>query len=157
MNIRLKLTAAALAVCATTACSNLPPAVGDWIEVPLPDNTWWDATVPYQESEYSIALASGEALEHKIAMEEGEMAVYAWTVEMDQPELLAVEFHGHTERLGEEPGTLMFYTIHSDGRESGTLKAPFSGIHGWYFNNTSEQDIEISLRVAGFFSDYENP
>ncbi len=135
-------------------CATAPPA-GDWIEVPLRDNTWWQAAAatPYREAAYRIPLAAGEALEHKLTLQEGAMLVYDWQVDMDEPALLTAEFHGHTERVGEAPGTVMFYKIHQDGREAGTLKAPFTGIHGWYFRNDSAQDIEIVLNAAGFFTD----
>ncbi|HHX82428.1 MAG TPA: hypothetical protein GX696_05540, partial [Pseudomonadaceae bacterium] len=91
--------------------------------------------------------------EHKLVMQEGSTVVYEWSVEMDDPAELMVEFHGHTEREGDAPGLLMFYKIHQAGEEAGTLQAPFTGIHGWYFNNTSAEDIEIQLSVAGFFTD----
>ena len=69
------------------------------------------------------------------------------------PDKLTSEFHGHTERVGNAPGTLMYYKIHSDGRESGTLRAPFTGIHGWYLNNTSDDDIVVWLKVAGVYDE----
>jgi hypothetical protein len=136
-------------------CASAPPAGTDWIDVPLSPNTWWgaDAPTPYREAEYRIPLAAGEALEHMLTLQQGAFVSYSWDVAMDQPGLLTAEFHGHTERAGTEPGTVMFYKIHQDGRESGTLRAPFSGVHGWYFNNESNQDIEIVLRAAGFFTD----
>jgi hypothetical protein len=74
---------------------------------------------------------------------------------MENHELLEVEFHGHTDRVGNEPGLLMFYKIHNDGEESETLTAPFSGIHGWYLNNKSAEDIVVVLNVAGFYSELE--
>lgn len=147
---------AALTVAALLGgCATTPPASSDWIDVPLSPNTWWeaDAATPYREAEYRIPLAAGEALEHMLTLQQGAFVSYSWDVAMDQPGLLTAEFHGHTERAGTEPGTVMFYKIHQDGRESGTLRAPFSGVHGWYFNNESNQDIEIVLRAAGFFTD----
>ena len=35
---------------------------------------------------------------------------------------------------------------------SGTLTAPFSGIHGWYWENTSDQEIMVTLTAAGFYN-----
>jgi len=35
------------------------------------------------------------------------------------------------------------------------LTAPFSGIHGWYLNNQSTEDIVVVLNVAGFYSELE--
>ena len=35
---------------------------------------------------------------------------------------------------------------------SGTLTAPFSGIHGWFWENTGDQEITVTLTTAGFYS-----
>ena len=43
----------------------------------------------------------------------------------------------------------------SRGVESGTMKAPFDGIHGWYLNNRSDRDVVVKLTASGFFEDVE--
>ena len=35
---------------------------------------------------------------------------------------------------------------------SGTLTAPFPGIHGWYWENTSGGEVIVSLSAAGFYN-----
>ena len=35
---------------------------------------------------------------------------------------------------------------------SGTLTAPFSGIHGWYWENTTDQEITVTLTSAGYYN-----
>jgi len=136
-----------------TACGSSDK---DWIDVPLADRTYFGSEQPYRESEYDILVLNKSAREFKLALDEGQAIVYRWTVEMDNPELLTVEFHGHTEREGDEPGKVMFYKIHKDGKESGALVAPFDGIHGWYLKNDSEQDITLKLSVAGFHRDVKD-
>jgi hypothetical protein len=138
-----------------SACASVPPAATDWIDVPLSANTWWEAPtgMPYREAEYRIPLAAGEALEHMLTLQEGAMVVYTWSSNIAAPGRLTAEFHGHTERVGEAPGTVMFYKMHQSDREAGTLKAPFSGVHGWYFKNESDAAIEVVLKAAGFFTD----
>lgn len=133
---------------AITACSEEP---GDWIEVPLSDATFFSADNTYREDQIEILVLRNTALEYKLGLNAGDSMSYQWTVEMDQPQSLTAEFHGHTHRVGEEPGTVMFYKIHQDGKESGSLVAPFEGIHGWYFDNQSDEDITIQLRAAGFY------
>lgn len=136
-------------------CASTPPATTDWIDVPLSPNTWWeaDAAASYREAEFRIPLAAGAALEHMLNLQEGALMVYEWNAQMADPALLTAEFHGHTERVGEAPGTVMFYKMHKHNHEAGSLKAPFSGVHGWYFKNESGQDIEIVLNAAGFFTE----
>ena len=40
-----------------------------------------------------------------------------------------------------------------DGKEaaSGTLTAPFSGIHGWYWDNPGDTEVTVTLSAAGFY------
>lgn len=137
------------------ACSNLPEPVNGWIDIPLSEGTFAESDVAYRSETIEIPLSAYEALEYKLGMEEGDTITYQWTVAMQNPELLGVEFHGHTDRVGDEPGLLMFYKIHNEGEESGTLTAPFSGIHGWYLNNQSEEAIVVTLNVAGFYTNLD--
>lgn len=134
------------------ACSTLPEPVNGWIDIPLSEDTFAESDIAYRSETIEIPLYAFEALEYKLGIEEGDTITYQWTVDMQNPELLGVEFHGHTDRVGDEPGLLMFYKIHNEGEESGTLTAPFSGIHGWYLNNQSEEDIVVTLNVAGFYT-----
>lgn len=131
------------------ACEETVPV--DWIEVPLQERTFFDGSQTFQQGTYEILVLRQSALEYKLGLNEGDAITYEWQVEMAQPELLNVEFHGHTHRVGDEPGTVMFYKIHADGSERGTLVAPFDGIHGWYLDNQSNQDITVQLSVAGFY------
>lgn len=134
-----------------TACTATLPVNTGWIDIPLADNTYSDSEFAYKEGDYQIDVEAFSALEYKIEINEGDFIVYSWTVEMNDSELLTSEFHGHTERVGDAPGTVMFYTIHNNGKESGSLKAPFTGIHGWYLNNQSDEDISIQIHIAGFY------
>lgn len=152
MNPRIKQLIVCMTLTSGLAACTTPPA-GDWIEVPLSSATYWEQPVGYKTGEYEIPVAAGSDLEYKIGMAEGAMVVYDWNVAMADPSLLKVEFHGHTEQQPGTPGTVMFYKIHSEGKESGTLKAPFTGIHGWYLNNTSDEDVVVRLKVAGVFDE----
>ena len=35
---------------------------------------------------------------------------------------------------------------------SGTLTAPFPGIHGWYWENTTDKEVTVTLKSAGFYN-----
>lgn len=137
------------------ACALTEPSLAaeEWIDAPLSPETWWEQDGEWNTQVYEIPLAAGMALEHMLRLNEGDMIVYNWTVEMAEPAKLTAEFHGHTERVGTEPGTVMFYSKHTNGKESGSLRAPFTGVHGWYLNNESEADIVVRLEVAGYFSE----
>ena len=125
----------------------------DWTEVPLEAGTFREHGVSYRSDTIDIPVEPFGELEYKLDIREGDAIVYRWdtTVDLPNPELLYSEFHGHTERVGSAPGTLMYYRKASGGSESGTLVAPFSGIHGWYLKSTHDQPIVVRLAVAGFY------
>lgn len=150
-----KLSALALLVLAGALIGCGKKETGDWVTVPLTKNTFYESEREFKVEEFKILVLNQSALEFKLDIKGGDVITYAWTTEMDNPELLTVEFHGHTEREGDEPGTVMFYKVHKGAEEQGALVAPFSGIHGWYLKNDSDQDIYVQLRVAGFFEKAE--
>lgn len=144
--------AAGLTACATLDPQSGAPASQDWIEVPLGEATFREYSGGYRTDTIDIPLDPYGELEYKLGMDRGDSIVYEWDVlQMEDPELLYAEFHGHTERVGNAPGTLMYYRKASGGAERGSLVAPFSGIHGWYLKNEADQPIVVRLNVAGFY------
>lgn len=126
-----------------------------WIDMPLSENTWWPAQREFRNGTYEIVLDAFAALEFKLGMRAGDVIVYEWHAAPDMPDMLSSEFHGHTERQGDEPGNLMFYSNHNNGKERGSLLAPFDGIHGWYLKNNGLETITVTLNVAGFYEETE--
>jgi hypothetical protein len=59
------------------------------------------------------------------------------------------EFHGEPEdhRL-----KVQSYEKQEGDFSSGTLTAPFTGIHGWYWENAGDRDLTITLTTAGFYT-----
>lgn len=142
-----------LVLLAAAAASASEARAQDWNEIPLPEHTFWELDGDFRSDVIDIPLGPGGELEYKLAIEEGAAVVYEWDVlDIEDPELLYSEFHGHTERVGSEPGDLMFYRKASGGSERGMLIAPFTGIHGWYLVNGSDTPIVVRLEVAGFYS-----
>ncbi len=129
-----------------------PPAT-DWIEVPLADGVYSEGAEVEGGERISIPVPAYSALEYKLDMKQGGTIAYSWTAEgLSDPDALLSEFHGHTERVGDAPGTVMFYRRGRGAAESGVMTAPFDGIHGWYLMNDSLDPVTVQLDVVG---DYE--
>ena len=122
-----------------------------WNEKPLADGVFREYSADYRSDVIDIPLEAGGELEYKLGLSEGASIVYQWdAVELDEPELLYAEFHGHTPPVN-NTGDLMFYRKATGATERGTLVAPFAGIHGWYLRNDGEEAIVVRLKVAGFY------
>jgi hypothetical protein len=158
--MRTKAVALASAVAVLAAgCASLdeqaatPPAGSSpWNEIPLAPGVFREQGRDYRSDLIDIPVGAYGELEYKLGMNAGDSIVYRWdAVELSSPNLLYAEFHGHTERVGDAPGDLMFYRKASGGNESGALTAPFTGIHGWYLKNDTDRAIVVRLNVAGFY------
>jgi hypothetical protein len=64
-----------------------------------------------------------------------------------------VNFEFHAEPDGAPKGYAQTYEKKDAQRQaSGTLTAPFSGIHGWYWENTTDAPVTVTLKGTGFFT-----
>jgi hypothetical protein len=92
-------------------------------------------------------LAPGEGMEYKYRLEKGESLHFSWSA--DAP----VNYELHAEPDGAPRGYAQTYEKGQQARQaSGTLNAPFTGIHGWYWENTTGEPITITLAAAGYFN-----
>lgn len=95
--------------------------------------------------EQTYVLTPGEGIEVKLVMEEGAEAEFRWIAEDG---VLNFDLHG------DGSGKNISY---EKGRgvpgQDGTLKAAFSGNHGWFWRNRDKQDVKLTLSVRGAYSD----
>lgn len=139
---------------ATTASADQAPPdpSSPWNEIPLTESTFFEQSAEFRTDTIDIPLEPGEELEYKLDLVEGATVVYEWTaLNLSNPDELWSEFHGHTERVGDAQGDLMFYRNAAGASEKGALVAPFTGIHGWYLRNDSDESITVQLDVAGYY------
>jgi hypothetical protein len=88
-----------------------------------------------------------EGMEYKYRLDKGESLLFSWKTTGP------VAFEFHAEPDGAPRGYAQTYEK-GDGKTeaSGTLTAPFPGIHGWYWENTSDKEITVTLTSAGFYN-----
>ena len=145
----MRRTAFALVGC--IAIAGVASSQVKWNEMPLPEGVFREYKADYRTDVIDIALKGGGELEYKLGINQGDSVVYQWdAVDLKDAELLYAEFHGHTEPVN-GAGDLMFYRKATGATERGVLTAPFTGIHGWYLRNDSDQPIVVRLKVAGFY------
>jgi hypothetical protein len=100
----------------------------------------------YQNETVTFTLAPGGTIEYKYRLDKGQALLYSWKATG------RVNYELHAEPDGAPRGYAESYEKR-DAQEaaSGTLTAPFSGIHGWYWENTGRTDVTVTLSAAGFY------
>jgi hypothetical protein len=91
----------------------------------------------------------GDGMEMKFHMQKGAGMVYAWKANGK----LTYEFHGEPDQ---KPTKDYFESYDLDdkvGKESayGSFTAPSTGIHGWFWKNSTDKEVQFHLNVSGFF------
>ena len=101
----------------------------------------------FQQETVEFTAAPGEGLEYKYRLDKGESLLYSWKTSGP----VHVEFHAEPD--GGPAGYAQTYeTLESVSSSSGTLTAPFSGIHGWYWENRGSQPVTVTLTSAGYYN-----
>lgn len=102
---------------------------------------------PFNSDTVKFTLAPGEGwIEYKYRLEQGESLLYAWSATS------SVNFEFHAEPDGGPAGYAQTYEKGQGSAASGTLTAPFSGIHGWYWQNTGAEPATVTLTSSGFYN-----
>jgi len=99
-----------------------------------------------------IELQSGEQVEYKALMEQGDAMIYSWSVDKG---IVYTDFHADPT-LNKDSYPEDYYIRYRESEtaiSSGSLVASFSGNHGWYWLNIEEHPIKITLEVSGFYSE----
>jgi hypothetical protein len=101
----------------------------------------------FKQESITFEARPREGFEYKYRLEKGESLLYSWTASAP----MNTEFHAEPD--GAPRGYAQTYEK-KDGMTgaSGTLTAPFPGIHGWYWENTTDQPATVTLTTAGYYN-----
>ena len=106
------------------------------------------SSLPLRHDDIEVKLVPKGQIEYKALLAEGEFMVFSWDAAGTE-----VQFDFHGEPVAGPPGAFLTFHKGSGSRSSGSLKAPFTGTHGWYWKNESNSNVVINLRVSGFYSE----
>jgi hypothetical protein len=113
---------------------------------------------PFREDIIEIKLAPEDKgmndLEYKVRMKPGATLTYSWNVTGDEehPDWFYYDFHGETwPNPPDTKSTVVEYRKETGLKLSGSLIAPFEGVHGWYLQNQSDKVQVVHLKLSGFY------
>lgn len=103
---------------------------------------------PYKTETVEFVLGADAETEYKAVMDEGEVLLYAWASTGE----MYVDFHAHDETRNETMFT-RYAEMQEGTSDQGSIVAPYSGQHGWYWLNLTGEDQTITLTVAGYYDE----
>jgi len=114
----------------------------------------WSVSHPgkYRTQTFEVPLRLDEELEYKALVNRGEPLLYSWRVK--EGTQVYFEFHGEpTEGTWRKD----YYQSYEKGESSagqGSMVAPFTGRHGWFWLNIGDTPITIEVELSGYYSDF---
>ena len=124
------------------------PRPGDAPLAPIQDGPVGRYPAEFKLDAVELVLEPFEYLEYKYQMEQGATMLYSWTASAP----LTHDFHG--ERATPPPGggpAEQSYDKADRQQAHGSFTAPFTGIHGWFWENPGNETITIRLTSSGFY------
>ena len=100
----------------------------------------------YRFDSREITLQPYDYLEYKYHLQMGAQMLFSWKASTP----VMQEFHGEPDDGPE--GYFESYDKATRQGADGTLTAPYTGIHGWYWENTGGEPVTIRLTTAGFYN-----
>jgi len=102
---------------------------------------------PFKQETVLFKVGPRQGMEYKYRLDKGEALLYSWKTTGP----VNCEFHAEPD--GAPRGYAQSYEkVERKTEASGTLTAPFPGIHGWYWENTTDQEITVTLTTAGYYN-----
>ena len=99
---------------------------------------------PHRRETMVFELSPFESVEYKYRLEQGAGLVFSWHATGE------VVFDFHAEPDGAEAGYAEGFEQGRDIARNGTYVAPFSGIHGWFWENRGTDLVVVTLHASGF-------
>ena len=117
--------------------------------LPAADGENYIARVGEPRSEVlTIELGLDETVEYKALMQQGDAITFRWSTDGGD---VYYDFHAHDEAFGPQ-----FFTRYDEGegaQRSGTIVAPYTGQHGWFWLNIADGPTTVTLEVSGFYDE----
>lgn len=119
--------------------------VGAMLDKPVQEGPIAHYSGAYKVDSAVFKLGPYEYLEYKYRLEKDASMMFSWTA----TGAVTHDFHGDP---GSGKGAEQSYDKKDRQASSGTLVAPFAGMHGWFWENPSGETITITLNSSGFYS-----
>jgi hypothetical protein len=136
-------------LCAFTCLAVAAPVAQQAVQPPPPTpGALVSQPASFKEDSVVIVLAPKEGMEYKYRLDKGGGLLFSWTA------TAPLHYELHSEPAAGPKGYAETFDK-QDARDSahGNYVAPFSGIHGWYWENRTDRQVMIRLTSAGDYTE----
>ena len=99
------------------------------------------------EHTVQLKLAPKEGMELKYRIDQGGGMLYSWSATSE------LHWGLHSTPDNAPRNYADFFDIDQGTRSHGVYNAPFTGIHGWWWENRSDREVTITLTTVGFYTE----
>ena len=100
----------------------------------------------YKVDSREFVLGPYEYVEYKYHLATGATMLFSWTADGD----VIQDMHG--DRDGAPANAAQSFDKQPRRGANGEFSAPFSGIHGWYWENPGGETVTVRVTTAGFYT-----
>jgi hypothetical protein len=102
---------------------------------------------PYKTETIETTLIPRQQIEYMAQMDQGEVLLYSWEIDGKS----YYDFHAHQENVN--PDIWIRYKDGASLNANGSIIAPHSGEHGWYWVNLDTRPVKLKLTVSGYYKE----
>jgi hypothetical protein len=140
-------TGKALGLSATTTAEEpVPPPEGEKV-APVQEGPFALYPAAFKLDSRELVLGPYEYVEYKYHLERGATMLFSWRASGD----VMHDMHGDPEGQSSSTAAVSF-DKRPRRQADGTFDAPFTGIHGWYWENPGGETITVRVTTAGFYT-----
>ncbi len=111
----------------------------------LEENPFEEQLEVHKTDYVEFTLGPFESVEYKYLLDMDASMLFSWVADGE----LYYDMHAEPAGLGEEYAES--FEQGTADRRMGSFHAPFTGIHGWFWENRGSQTITVRLYSAGFY------
>lgn len=122
--------------------------------VPLPNTAVHQLEdTPPKSQTLTITIAADAETEIKTVLRQNKVVIYSWHTDRGA---IYSDYHGHDPAAGNEFWVRYLEDQEGSSGHAGSLVAPFTGEHGWYWLNYNEFPVTVTLTLTGYYDEVKD-
>lgn len=99
----------------------------------------------YKRNAVEFTLGPYEYVEYKYHLQAGATMLYSWSA-------TAAVVHDLHGELNGDPNQVTSFNKSTREADHGVFAAPFTGLHGWYWENLGGETVTVRITTSGFYA-----